>query len=278
MEFQIGPGPRLSLDEKSALDILDCVVDGVNLAPGKAVPDDGDARILHSVGGFLFTCGPEHIRHPEPIKGGHGEKYPLHGSMAGNPAKIISSSQTRECLEVVAQITIPLAGGGQATVNRLWRMNSATGETMIEDRLLNSGDRPFEPMWMYHMNIGAHLFDDDTRLSGTMIENGSTGWRFGEGDGHIFCVPATQGPRDHFAHVSLGPIAAIGGKVLQVMFSTGTLGHLQVWRNQQAPAHVLGIEPVSHPWKNRGELEADGLMEILEPGGLKIYRLGFSFA
>jgi hypothetical protein len=70
---------QFELDEESALDIGSCRVDGVEIAPGSAVPDDGDARILHAVGGLLFTCGPDHIRHPEPIEGETGRRYPLHG-------------------------------------------------------------------------------------------------------------------------------------------------------------------------------------------------------
>ena len=66
-----GPrGPSLSLDETSVFDIGACVVDGVDLAPGRAIPDDGDPRIDHSLEGFLFTCGPDHIRHPQPLLGG----------------------------------------------------------------------------------------------------------------------------------------------------------------------------------------------------------------
>ena len=278
MDFQIGPGPLLRLDENSALDIGDCIVGGVNLAPGKAVPDDGDPRILHAVGGFLFTCGPDHIRHPEPVANRPGGTYPLHGSMAGNRADILGTSRTRECLEVMARVKIGLADGGTAEVTRQWRMNSATGETMIEDRLINTGKAAFAPMWMYHMNIGAHLFDDGTRLSGLMFPGGDIGWTFGEGDGHVFCVPAARAAGEQYARLRLGPIAGIGGKSLDVMFDTSTLPHLQMWRNQAAPAHVLGIEPVSHPWKKRDALAAMGLMDMLEPGEVRIYRLGFAFA
>ncbi len=280
MDFHIGSGPHLSLDEGSSLDIGACIVDGVNLAPGSAVPDHIDLRILHSVSGFMFTCGPDQIRHPEPMIG--GGDYPLHGSMAGNKAEIISTIRDSDCVEVMARIEIDLANSGHATVIRQWRMNAATGEVMLEDRLINSGKSAFPPMWMYHMNIGAHLFDDNTKLSGDMLENGEIGWRFGEGDGHVFCVPAKTTRLDEYApdqygYVTLGPIAAIGGKSLRVMFKTDTLPHLQMWRNELSPANVIGIEPVSHPWKTRLELEKMGLMEQLEPGEFRLYRLGFSF-
>lgn len=277
MKFQAGAGPDLQLDLTSALDIGSCRVDGIELSPGRAVPDDGDPRILHAVGGFLFTCGPDHVRHPEPIAGTSGRKYPLHGSMAATKPEIIAHERKDNGEEVIARITVRMAQGGEAEILRTWRMNGATGEVSLVDRLTNIGPQSFPPMLMYHMNIGAHLFDDDTMLSGSMFEGDGIGWTFGEGDGHVFCVPAEVEDGGEFARVVLGPIAPIGGKSLTVRFSTDTLPHLQMWRNQSSPAHVLGIEPVSHPWKKRAELQDEGHMALLAPGEFLIYRLSFSF-
>ncbi|MFM2280903.1 MAG: hypothetical protein RLZZ444_3134 [Pseudomonadota bacterium] len=277
MLFYAGAGPLLELDASSALDIGSCQIEGVELAPGAAVPDDGDARILHSVAGFLFTCGPDHIRHPEPLKDGSEAQYPLHGSMAASPATVLSHLSRPECVEVIASTTVHLADGGQATVLRRWRMNADTGEVDLEDRVSNSGTRPFPPMLMYHMNLGAHLFDDKTRITGSMFPDGGIGWAFGEGDGHVFCVPAEPEPGSEYARVVLGPINAIGGKSLHVRFATDTIPHLQMWRNQAGHCNVIGIEPVSHPWKKRPELEQMGLMDMIAPGEFRIYRLSFSF-
>lgn len=277
MRFHVGAGPELQLDVGSALDIGSCRVDGVELSPGRAVPDDGDPRILHSVGGFLFTCGPDHVRHPELIAGKSGRKYPLHGSMAATKAEIVAHDREEMGDEVIARIIVRMAQGGEAEILRRWRMEAATGEVQLTDRLTNIGPHAFPPMLMYHMNIGAHLFDEDTMLKGSMFEGEGMDWTFGEGDGHVFCVPAGAEAGDEFARVSLGPIAPLGGKSLHVRFSTDTLPYLQMWRNQASPAHVLGIEPVSHPWRTRVQLTEEGLMNLLEPGEFRIYRLSFSF-
>ena len=277
MRFHVGAGPELQLDVGSALDIGSCKVNGVELSPGRAVPDDGDPRILHAVGGFLFTCGPDHIRHPEPIAGTGGRKYPLHGSMAATKAEVIAHDRVEVSEEIIARVVVRMAQGGEAEILRTWRMDGATGEVMLIDRLTNIGKQAFPPMLMYHMNIGAHLFDDDTMLKGGMFENGALRWTFGDKDMHVFCVPAEAEPGDEFARVVLGPIEAIGGKYLNVRFATDTIPHLQMWRNQEQPAHVLGIEPVSHPWKTRAELEEEGLMSMLAPGEFRIYRLSFAF-
>jgi galactose mutarotase-like enzyme len=109
-----------------------------------------------------------------------------------------------------------------------------------------------------------------------MLDGGGFPWTFGEEPGGIFCVeaPATE---DGFAEIQLGPIAAVGGKTLRVRFRADTLPYLQIWRNQKAPADIVGIEPVSHRWVLRHELEAAGEFNLLKPGESRSYGLRFAF-
>lgn len=276
MKFKALNGPVLKLDPSSVLDIGACLVDGVDLAPGRAIPDDGDPRIDHSLEGFLFTCGPDHIRHPEPIGDGLPGKYPLHGSFSSHPATIVSNKAENGDAECRAVVDAALADGGRARLERFFRIDGASGAVHLEDRVTNTGDHGFPAMLMYHMNIGAWLLDDGTRLSGAMLEGGGFPYSFGEPDGGIFCVPAAD-RGDGFAEVCLGPIKAIGGRTLKVRFATDTLPFLQVWRNQAAPANVLGIEPVSHRWEGRAALAERGELKNLAPGESRTYRLSFAF-
>ncbi|MCG5476591.1 MAG: DUF4432 domain-containing protein, partial [Sinorhizobium fredii] len=81
-----GADSHILFDRASALDIAAFVTAGIDLSPGDAIPSDGDSRIDRALAGFLFTCGPDHIRHPEPVEGrDDGTRYPLHGSLAGTP-------------------------------------------------------------------------------------------------------------------------------------------------------------------------------------------------
>jgi hypothetical protein len=277
IEFAGAKGPKLMLDESSVLDISGCFVDGIDIAPGKAVPDDGDARISHSVEGFLFTCGPDHIRHREPIPGRvDGKVYPLHGSASSNPAKVLSTIFENGDAECIAEIDIVTVEGLPARIERRWRIDGATGEVHLEDRVVNTSAQAVPTFLMYHMNIGGKWFDAGTRLEGKMLEGGGFPWTFGPELGGIFCVEA-PGTENGFAEVRLGPIAAIGGKTLRVRFRADTLPHLQVWRNQKAPADVLGIEPVSHRWVSRAELETAGEFNWLKPGESRSYALSFAF-
>lgn len=275
IEFKGLAGPSLTLDRSSVLDIGACIVDGVDLSPGRAIPDDGDPRIDHSLEGFLFTCGPDHIRHPEPIGEGRGT-YPLHGSFSSHPAEILSFETVEGNAEARAVVSVRLADGGSARLERFWRIDGKTGEVHLSDRVTNTGAAPFPAMLMYHMNIGARHFDDGVRLSGAMLDGGGFPWTFGEDPGGVFCVPAAE-EGEPWAEVRLGPIRAIGGKTLRVRFRTDALPFLQIWRNQQAPANVLGIEPVSHRWEPRSALAERGELDLLAPGEARDYALSFAF-
>ena len=273
MEFYAASGPRLMLDETSVFDIGSCVVDGVDISPGRAIPDDGDPRIDHSLEGFLFTCGPDHIRHPEPVEGMPGLKFPLHGSFSASPAKVTHFSIGERVSRASALISVRLASGSMARLERSWEIDGETGVVTLADRVTNNGSSSFPAMLMYHMNIGAKYLDAGVRLSGAMFHPPVMNWTFGEGDGTVFCVPAGSG----VAAASLGPIRALGGKTLSVSFDTAALPFLQMWRNQSEPANVVGIEPASHDWKSRTDLAIDGAMSPLAPGESQTYGLSFAF-
>jgi len=276
IEFAAASGPRLMLDETSVLDIGGCMVEGIDIAPKRAIPDDGDPRIDHSLEGFLFTCGPDHIRHRQPIPETDGKIYPLHGSASGHAAKVLWTRFENGNAECRADIDITTVEGLPQRIERLWRIDGETGEVSLEDRVVNTSDQKVPTFLMYHMNIGGKWLDAATRLEGRMLDGGGFPWTFGEEPGGIFCVesPATE---DGFAEVRLGPIAVIGGKTLRVRFRADTLPHLQIWRNQKAPAHIIGIEPVSHRWVLRHELEAAGEFDWLKPGESRSYGLRFGF-
>lgn len=276
-EFSSGVSPVLFLDESSMLDIGSCFVAGVDVAPGRAIPDDGDPRIDHSLEGFLFTCGPDHIRHPFPIDPAQPEKrYPLHGSYSGHPAVITHTQHSGNDLYVEAEISVKRADGASHLVERQYHFDGSTGAITLRDVVINTGPEAAPIFHMYHMNLGAHLLDEDTRLEGDMLEGGGFPWRFGEEPGGVFCVPADRDGFD-WAHIELGPIKALKGRSLSVSFRDDTLPFLQIWRNQASPANVIGIEPVSHRWVDRDVLEKAGEFYYLKPGQSRSFELRFAF-
>ena len=275
--FFSGVSPKIMLDETSVFDIGACLVDGIDLSPGRAIPDDGDARIDHSLEGFLFTCGPEHIRPPELMESGDGRRYPLHGSFSSHPARVIAFELGEHKSHAVAEIPVVMATGQTALLTRRWHIDGTTGTVSLHDRLENTSAEPFAPMHMYHMNLGARWLDEAARLSGQMLKDGGSSWRFGEGETTVECVPAGAHSEAGWAELTLGPIAAIGGKSLVIRFEVAGLPYLQMWRNQIAPAHILGIEPASHAWLPRTKLHERGDMKQLGPGEVKEYRMSFAF-
>lgn len=258
----------LLLDPASAMDVAALVVDGIDLSPGPDIPSDGDPRIDQALKGFLFTCGPDHIRHPEPVStGGH---YPLHGSLSGTPVhrETMSATET-DCHAIV---DIRLADGGSARLTRAWSMED--GAVHLTDRIENTGETPFPPMWMYHINIAGRFFNDRTRIGGEMIPGGSHGWRFGVGESAHLLFPAATS--DGWARVRVGPFPALADRALEIGFRTGSLPFLQMWRCQRGDADVVSIEPVSHRIRRRSTLAESGELPVLVPGASIGYDLRFS--
>lgn len=276
IDFATPDGPSFQLDPTSVLDIGGCIVAGVDIAPKRAIPDDGDPRIDHSLEGFLFTCGPEHIRHPEPVEDEEGRFYPLHGSASASAAVIKSLETGSGGAECIAAIPVKTANSGEMLIERRWTLDAATSELTLTDSVINRSDKALPIMMMYHINFGAKHLDDGVRLESASLPEGPLPWRFGEGDHGIFCVPAAGG-EDGWSTTRLGPIAALGGRSFTLSVDTATLPYLQVWRNQEAPADILGIEPASHRWTSRRKLAETGELEPVEPGGSKRFSLRIRF-
>lgn len=267
---------HLDLTAHSALDVASAVFQGLDIAPGSAIPSDGDPRIDKALPGFLFTCGPDHIRHPVPVEGAtDGRRYPLHGSLSSHPARDILIEEDEGEVVCEGRVAVSLAHGGMADLARRWRADRRTGHITLEDVVSNSGDNSWPPFAMYHINFGTGLFDDSTRLTGAMLPGGSLPWRFDEGDMKIFCVSAAETAQHGWAEIAVGPIAALGGRSMHIRFRTDTLPYLQVWRNQSPGCAVLGIEPVSHRLASRAELIAAGEAPDFAPGESVGYALAF---
>ncbi|OLP61271.1 DUF4432 domain-containing protein [Xaviernesmea oryzae] len=264
---------RVAFDQASALDLGSVILGGVELAPGKAIPSDGDPRIDHALQGLLFTCGPDHIRHPEPVEGGRGAFYPLHGSLAATPVADLSVSEQADGAFVLeGHMDIALADGGAARLHRRWHF-AADGTLALGDRLLNIGAEPFAPMMMYHVNLGGALLGEETRIEGAMLEDGAFPWRFGEGESSHVCLPAHASSEQGWASVRLGPLPGLGGAVLQLDFAVDGLAYLQMWRCQRGAANVFALEPVSHRIAKRPVLQDAGEMPMLAPGEAKDFAL-----
>lgn len=266
----------IALDPRSALDLREAIFRGINLAPGSAIPSDGDPRIDRALPGFMFTCGPDHIRHPEAIEGAaDGKRYPLHGSLSSHPAKDILFEEDEGEVVCSARVPVALANGERAELKRRWRADRNTGRITLDDVVTNTGSRPWPPVAMYHVNFNTRLFDESTRLIGAMLDGGSLPWRFGEGGTQIFCVSAAETAQDGWADIAIGPMASLGGRSLHLRFRVDTLPYLQVWRNQSPGCHVLGLEPASQRLAGRRELIASGELKDFAPGESVDYALSF---
>ena len=266
-------GPVLELDPGSVLDLRRVHAGGADWSPGLEIVDDGDPRIWHSLQGFLFTCGPDHIRHPADLENGGG-RFPIHGSAAGQPVSALEYGEDH----ARALIPLTLVEGGEALIERSWRIDP-DGWVHLHDRVTNSGGRPFGAMTMYHMNVAGRLLGPETRLTGAMFDGGGMAWSFFDDPGGVFCVPAApQADVDGMVHVQLGPVGAADGLSLHLRFDARALPYLQMWRARRPGVNVLGIEPCTHDWKSRESLRQSGALADLAPGGTREFSLAFRFS
>ncbi|SIQ22060.1 protein of unknown function [Rhizobium sp. RU20A] len=264
----------MRLNRHSTLDIAAFLVDGIDIAPGKDIPAGEEPRIARLLKGFLFTCGPDHIRHPEPFDRGEGA-YPLHGSLPGTAVAEAAIEAGPDGPICRATTVVALAEGGEATLERCIR-TAADGFVTIDDRLTNTGECAFRPMWMYHLNLGSWLFDDETHVEAAALGAQPRGWRFGEGERAHLCLDTRPTlAADGFVTVALGPIRMLSGRTLAVRFPADGLPWLQLWRSQLKGGHVFSIEPASHRLAGRPDLIESGELTLLAPGESRHYSIAF---
>nr|WP_272210824.1 DUF4432 family protein [Marinicella sp. W31]MDC2876741.1 DUF4432 family protein [Marinicella sp. W31] len=179
--------------------------------------------------------------------------------------------------ECVCHIPVKTANGGDMLIARVWMLDGGTGVLELTDTVINKSEMPLPAMMMYHINFGAKHLDDGVQLTSESLPEKALPWRFGEGEHGIFCVPAIAGD-DGWSGIRFGPFEALGGLSFNLEIDTATLPFLQIWRNQEAPAHIVGIEPASHRWTSRRKLAEDGELTLLAPGQSRQFRLRIHFS
>jgi hypothetical protein len=225
-------------------------------SPGLSHPDGDDGfGFSRGFGGFLVTCGLDHIRQPR-------EGKPLHGRLPHTPARLNSYGEDWNPREpfLYCEGEIVQWRHGAETFRLTRRLEAPIGgQTLrISDIVENIGPEPCPLFLLYHFNLGHPAVK-----SGTTVElNGKAllGPLEMPQDGQpplaeLFSLPA--GARaDCRVHAPGGP---------QVRFSwrAETLPYLQLWRDLRSRCGVLSIEPCN-VGRNGDGSNADA--PILPPG------------
>lgn len=300
IEMRSGGGLEAEIVVDRGFDIGRLAINGTTVswhAPGgyaapwlvEAQGEQGQG-FLRAMSGFLSTCGYDHIRQPEteaadlaPLHPTAQINYPLHGSGAHQPARLIGYGidEDAECpvLWAEGEVTQSMQFRGALRLRRRIEIPLGGDTLSLCDRVSNIGAFPMTSMMLYHCNLGYPLIDDATILS---MEDVQEVWHSQDHD-----IYAPFGPplSDFVSELSVhrpnapGEMAHVRvnnptrGLTLTLGYDTATLPALQLLRLRGAGLYMLGIEPGSTGHRSRSAARAADELPVLAPGASRAFAL-----
>lgn len=239
---------------------------------------------------LVVRCGLESNGAPQFDDHKHLQ-FPLHGRIANLPAESLS-------LEVdVAKGTVELRGTvieSMLFFKRLRmecriRMTAGSSEVEILDDVTNDFSRPATMQLLYHINVGAPLLSDASRVElsaetvapkDALSANTMSAWNQGQSP------TSGQTERVYFTRPRVGSdgraLAMLVDRerelAIGVSYNAKELPYFVVWKNTAATqdGYVTGLEPATG-LPNTRQFESDqGRLVTLEPGETRSYRLTVS--
>lgn len=251
--------------------------------PGTIMPDQEDGRgPLRAFSGFMITCGYDFFG-PARTGGadhfGYGlretQHYPLHGRASFLRADLQVAMIDWEHADgptIVLQAEMRQAGlFGENLVNRR-RIEIAIGtaRAVLTDTIRNDGMTRAPHQVLYHINLGAPLIGEGTRIDGLPEDPD---------------MPALLGPlpesmpesfrfEDRAACAERVSVTSAAGTRLSIHPDSPAFRRIGQWWNHYAGMECIGIEPASAdmPAADAAPWEPE---RFLAPGESETYRLVF---
>jgi hypothetical protein len=207
-------------------------------------------------GGLVTTCGLSNVGAPSD---GHG----LHGTYSHRSAAALEVERGDQTLAVTAVIDDP-----PFRVER--RVSSALGVGLlrIDDVVVNASEWTAAAPLLYHVNLGAPLWDD-----GAWLETDATEVVPRDEDAAVWVeawdlppAPAEEAPERVFEHegATWARLTSPDGGVELTIRSS--LPRLWQWVHPAAGTYALGIEPANCSVLGRKVDVEAGRMPLLDPG------------
>ncbi|MDQ3558525.1 MAG: DUF4432 family protein [Pseudomonadota bacterium] len=236
-------------------------------SPWLASPDsDGGFGFNRGFGGFLNTCGLDHIRQPR-------DGRPLHGRLPFTPARLTAWGEDwgaeEPLLYCEGEIVQWRYGGEAFRLRRRIEAPIGAATFRILDKIENIGPTPAPVAVLYHFNLGypavaagTTLYLDDARMAGPLA------------------MPETGPVAPASVHASLAvetarcrvstPAGDDARRSIEFRWRNDTLPYLQLWRDLRPHCGVLSIEPCSIGRTPDGANEP---AEPLGPGERRSFRV-----
>lgn len=253
--------------------------------------DDGQG-FLRGFGGFLNTCGLDHIRQPESERHEHTNQenlaaatFPLHGKGTFQPATIRGHGLVDDTDQPFVFCEIEFVQGMSfASALRLRRrieVPVGSQTCTIRDVVRNVGTNPATHMLLYHINLGFPLVAAGTRVA---VGDDPCVWQSEKHDPTApFPHPENQARNMISVFKHENDVAKVHvksphkGLGVEIEYPSEQLPYCQLLRMTAPGIYGIGVEPCTTGSRSRHEAREDGEMIILEPGEERQYRLGLNF-
>ena len=288
-----GSGLEFTVLADRCLDIAGLSFKGINCSyftnSGIAAPEYYDA---HGIGflrnyfaGFLTTCGLRNVGSPCEV---NGETFGQHGRISNTPAEEVCA--TTQWIDGAPVLTI----SGKMREARLFGENLILerkiickyGEKKIilQNRVENCGFKKEALMLLFHFNMGYPLLDENAILVTPTAKLKSRDVVATRGESaYNLCQPPTpeyaeqvfyhQLKSDKNGETSVALINRKLGLGVAIHYSKNQLFNFTQWKQMGEGDYVMGMEPCNCYVSGRADPENAGILDYLEPGGIRNFEL-----
>lgn len=252
---------------------------------------DRGQGFLRGYGGFLNTCGLDHIRQPDSDTSGNDDQdgridadYPLHGKGAFHPAVLRGHGLVDDVPEpyVFCETEFVQAMNFVSALRLRRRIEMAVGSQSmtIHDVVRNVGNTPATHMLLYHFNLGFPMVAAGCQLD---LGRDECVWHSEAHDPLApFPAPNSGSPKfiSVFQHASESAQillkSPLTGQQMQIRYPSTQLPYCQMLRVAEPGIYGMGIEPCTTSGRTRAEARDRGEMIVLQPGEERQYCLSLN--
>lgn len=279
-----GLGLELCLNLDRAGDILSLHYRGVNigyLSPNGVVRSAyydgiGDHWLKSFTAGFLTTSGLDNVGVPNIDE---GEALPLHGSIDNTPVSQVSIDENNEDISISMTILDETIFGRKLKMVRLVKVSRLNNSFIINDRILNRGDKEIPVQYLLHINFGYPLLSDKAKIHIDSSAVEPRNEHAAEDIAHWmdFKQPTANYEERCYYHVmknKTGRAAIYNDEVafgVKMEFDKQKLPCFTEWKMMGIRDYVLGLEPGNSYPEGRNEARKNGRLTFLKPGSTLDY-------
>ena len=231
--------------------------------------------------GFFTTCGLTCVGSPCEDE---GEILPLHGTLSNIPCERYNVEDDGSALIITVFVRDAALFGHQLMLKRVYRVSLTENTLDLTDTVENIGPTATPLQVLYHCNFGYPLLTENSELSIPSLAVAPRNDHAAEG---IADWKKTEKPQKDYeemcfyhtlpeqAEVTLKNPALGAGVTMR--FSTRDLPCFTQWKMMGQGQYVMGLEPGNCLPDGRNVMREKGLLEMIEPGAERTFRLSFAF-